>query len=60
MKRKDQTGRNTVVRLKYYSGAFKLLDRGYHNLNIHGKITVRAVFCGNEKPSFILNQYINR
>ena len=60
MKRKDQIGRNTVISLKHYTGAFKLLGRGYNNLNIHEKITVRTVFCGNEKPSFVLNEYINK
>ena len=60
MKRKDQIGRNTVIHLKYYTGAFKLLRRGYESLNIHEKITVRSIFCGSEKPSFILNQYINK
>lgn len=60
MKRKDQTGRNTVVRLKHYSGAFKLLDRGYHNLNIHEKITVRTIFCGREHPVIVLASYINQ
>ena len=60
MKRKDQLGRNTILSLKYFSGAFYYLDRGYSNLNIHEKITVRTIFCGNEHPSIVLASYINK
>lgn len=60
MKRKDKLGRNTVNKLRYYRGAFYYLNRGYKNLNIHEKITVRAVFCGCEHPSVVLASYINK
>ena len=57
-KRKDQLGRNTILSLKYFSGAFYYLDRGYSSLNIHEKITVRTIFCGKNHPSEELHKYI--
>ena len=53
--RKDQQGRNNVNTLRYYAGFMRLLERGYKNLNIHEKITVRSAYCGAEFPSVMIS-----
>lgn len=58
--RKDNKGRNTALRLEYFSGFFALeLHKKYLDMNIHERIIVRSSFCGNTFPSLCIKDLIS-
>ncbi len=56
--RRDQQGRNTAFSLEYWKGFSDMLHKGYNNLNIHERISVRASFCGKEYPSVMIMEQL--
>lgn len=56
--RKDQQGRHTAFSLEYWKGFSDMLHKGYANLNIHERISVRASFCGKEYPSLMIQEQL--
>jgi hypothetical protein len=57
--RKDKVGKNTVLSLRYFSGAATLIGyKRYLQMNIHERITVRAFYCGNTYPSLCIKGLI--
>ena len=57
--RKDNQGRNTILRLEYYRDFFAyLLKSGYESLNINQRIAVRTAYCGVEYPSVCIKSLI--
>jgi hypothetical protein len=56
---KDHTGRNTVISLRYFDGAGKVIfAKDYHKMTIHEKIMVRTHFAAADmekrKPSKLI------
>jgi hypothetical protein len=59
MKRKDQTGKNTCLKLEYFWNAFTYYyNKDYKDMNIHEKLAVRTFYCGNTAPSLMIKQLI--
>jgi hypothetical protein len=57
--RKDKTGRNNLMHLRYFDGFCNLfLSKHYLQMNIHEKITMRSSYCGNEFPSVMIKELI--
>jgi len=56
--RKDKQGRNTVLKLRYFSG-FASIDKPYLSMNIHERIVTRTSFCGVVAPSLCVADKIN-
>jgi hypothetical protein len=61
MKAKDHTGRNTVLKLEYFSGAgMFIFQKDYDEMNIHEKITYRSLYAAEDtekrNPNLIFNR----
>ena len=59
MTRKDQTGKNTCLKLQYFNGFFAIYyNKKYKQMNIHEKIITRTSYCGNTSPSLCIKELI--
>ena len=57
--RKDKTGRNSLLKLRYFDG-FTILyhTKKYPEMNIHEKIIMRTAHCGIMWPSSCIMEMI--